>query len=46
VLFWGIENALAKVQARDESTGGKRLVGRNWDEIRLVISKQQTIYYL
>ena len=41
-LLRGIEDALAKVQAGDGSTGGGRSVGRNRDEIKLAIRKQQT----
>jgi len=46
VLLQGIEDALTKVQAGSRSTGGGGLTGRNWDEIRLAIRKQQTVYYL
>ena len=42
VLLWGIEDALAKVQAGDGSTGGEGSPGRNRDEIKLAIRKQQT----
>jgi len=45
-LLRGIEDALTKVQAGDGSTGGERSPGRNWDEIKLAIRKQQTVYYL
>jgi len=45
-LLWGIEDALAKVQAGGRSTGGGGSAGRNRDEIRLAICKQQTVYYL
>ena len=45
-LLRGIEDALAKVQAGDGSTGGEGSPGRNRDEIRLAIRKQQTVYYL
>ena len=41
-LLRGIEDALAKVQAGDGSTGGEESPGRNRDEIRLAIRKQQT----
>jgi len=45
-LLWGIEDVLTKVQAGSRSTGGGGLTGRNQDEIRLAIRKQQTVYYL
>jgi len=46
VLLWGIEDALAKIQAGDRSTGGRGLAGRNQDEIKLAIYKQQTVSYM
>ena len=45
-LLRGIEGALAKVQAGSGSTGGGGSAGRNRDEIRLAIRKQQTVYYM
>ena len=45
-LLWGIEDALAKVQAGGGSTGGRGSAGRNRDEIRLAIREQQTVYYM
>jgi len=45
-LLRGIEDALTKVQAGGGSTGGAGSVGRNRDEIRLAIRKQETVYYL
>ena len=45
-LLRGIEDALAKVQAGDGSTGGEGSPGRNRDEIRLAIREQQTVHYL
>jgi len=45
-LLRGIEDALAKVQAGDGSTGGGGSAGRSRDEVRLAICKQQTVYYL
>ena len=45
-LLRGIEDALAKVQAGGGSTGGGGSAGRNQDEIRLAIRKQQTVYFV